>query len=117
MAESKEADKSAAETTQTEGVEATTPKVRVARGVTKDGDENAELVTANNKPNLQTSGEAVKTVDEEPVKEADAAEAEACWNCKEPLSDDGKCDACGFDMSTLFNHQLEARRERERQAE
>jgi formylmethanofuran dehydrogenase subunit E len=113
MAESK-ADKPE-ETTQPE-VQAPAQKVRVARGVTTDGDENAEVVTANNKPNLQESGAAVKTVDEEPAPEAPVKEAEACWNCGETLADD-KCEACGFDKGTLYNHQLEAQRERERQAE
>ena len=40
---------------------------------------------------------------------------EDCWNCKNKLDIEGKCDKCGFDISQLYNLELEAEKAREKQ--
>lgn len=93
-------------------------KIDLVRGNPEEGNESAETVQVNNKPNLQVGDEEnaapAVTSDEEKKVKAPARQKEACWNCKKDLDSDGNCSACGFEKSKLYNLGLEAERSRER---
>lgn len=100
--------------------------IQVVRTNPESGSEEAEVVTVNNKPNLQESGAPLQTADEEepskpnvsmPEDKPDVKEAaEPCWNCGKPLNQKGSCKACGFEKNKLYNGRLEAEKVAERNA-
>ena len=49
----------------------------------------------------------IESVAETQEKTSDTIDKDACWNCQTPLVDN-KCSKCGFDLSLLYNLDLEA---------
>lgn len=94
--------------------------IEVIRGNPEEGNEEAETVIVNNKPNLQESGTPIATANEENRKSANkmpGSSSEPCWNCATDLDGDGVCDNCGFEMDKLYNGTIEARKAAERAAQ
>lgn len=53
--------------------------------------------------------ESVPITDSTKVK-IEQPRGEKCWNCENYLDVKGKCSACGFDKSLIYNLDLEAER-------